>query len=183
MRYEPYMQIMDNTQIYAIGFSGLFGIVALFSYLQDVYPRVLQLRNLAAILPAARHILVFISRCLTYRTFICRRKFVNRWSRSRALLLLIFCGLNIAALFVRFPGIYEVGARAGTLSRINMVLLYTGPHLSFVAGILGISLDTFHYLHSSVGMVSFILAAWYFGHKRRLFGAHQGIVEREHIHK
>ena len=176
------MQIMDNTQIYAIGFGGLFGTVAL-SYLQDVYPRVLQLRNLAAILPAARHILVFISRCLTYRTFICRRKFVNRWSRSRALLLLIFCGLNIAALFVRFPGIYEVGARAGTLSRINMVLLYTGPHLSFVAGILGISLDTFHYLHSSVGMVSFILAAWYFGHKRRLFGAHQGIVEREHIHK
>ena len=60
MRYEPYMQIMDNTQIYAIGFGGLFGTVAL-SYLQDVYPRVLQLRNLAAVLPAARHILVFIS--------------------------------------------------------------------------------------------------------------------------
>lgn len=148
---------MDNTQIYAVGFGGLFATMMLFPYLRYVSPPALQL----PILQVARYISAFFSRHLTHRTLIRRRRFISRWSWAKALVMLIYFGINLSCLLVRFPGIDQLGLRAGTLSVINMTLLYTGPHLSFISDALGLSLDTYRRLHSSASLMSFVLAAFH----------------------
>ncbi len=53
--------------------------------------------------------------------------------------------------------------RAGTLSLINLIPLYSGLHLSFLADMLGLSVRTYTKLHGSIGVTSGALAAFHIG--------------------
>ncbi|KAB5511125.1 hypothetical protein GE09DRAFT_1274351, partial [Coniochaeta sp. 2T2.1] len=152
---------MDNTHIYAIGFGSLFIILHLIFHLRCVCPRALQPKSFPSALQATQTVSYCFSRHLTYRTLIRRRKFIGHWSWTKALLLLIYLGVNICCLLIPFPGTSQAGLRAGTLSLINMILMFAGPHLSFVADALGVSLGTYRYLHLSAGLVSFVLASFH----------------------
>ncbi|KAI6080158.1 ferric-chelate reductase [Hypoxylon rubiginosum] len=57
--------------------------------------------------------------------------------------------------------ISQAGLRAGTLSLINLIFLYAGPHLSFLADVLGVSLYTFRRLHASAGGAALALAIFH----------------------
>ncbi|PVH67378.1 hypothetical protein DL98DRAFT_643971, partial [Cadophora sp. DSE1049] len=50
--------------------------------------------------------------------------------------------------------IAKAGVRAGNLSLINMIPLFSGPHLGSLADLLGISLSTFRLMHRSAGIMS-----------------------------
>ena len=148
---------IDNTLVYAACLGGLLFLLVLFPLLRSVCPLALQL----PILYVTRYISPFFARHLTHRTLIRRRKFMSRWSWTKALVVLFYFGVNILCLFLRFPGADQVGLRAGTLSLINMMILYTSPHLSFISDALGMSLDTYRHVHSSAGLMSFVLAAFH----------------------
>lgn len=47
------------------------------------------------------------------------------------------------------------------LSLINMVPLFAGFHLSFLADLLGVSVSMYQHIHSSVGLMSFFLVLFH----------------------
>ena len=57
-------------------------------------------------------------------------------------------------LGVHVSSIATAGVQAGNLSLINLIPLFLGPHLSFLADILGVSLSTFRRIHRSAGLMS-----------------------------
>jgi len=52
---------------------------------------------------------------------------------------------------------YKGWPPAANLALINMMPLYLGPHLSFLADLFGISLKSFRIVHRSAGVMSFVL--------------------------
>ena len=55
--------------------------------------------------------------------------------------------------------IMEAGKRICILSLINLMPLYFGPHLDFLAELLGVSLHDFHTVHGSAAIMSVLLSA------------------------
>jgi hypothetical protein len=55
----------------------------------------------------------------------------------------------------------EAGVRAAHLSLVNMAPAFAGPHLTFLADMLGVSLGTFRHIHRSAGVVSVLLLAFH----------------------
>ena len=53
----------------------------------------------------------------------------------------------------------EAGNRTGILSLINLMPLFLGPHLDFLAGLMGVSLHNLHNIHGSAAVVSLLLGA------------------------
>lgn len=53
--------------------------------------------------------------------------------------------------------ISNAGLRVGNLLLINMIPLFLGSHLSFLAGLFGISLDTYQLVHHLVGLMLVVL--------------------------
>jgi predicted ferric reductase len=76
------------------------------------------------------------------------------WTFADLLLQAIYIASNSFCIRFRCSDIAEAGVRAGNLSLINMIPLFLGPHLGFLADILGISLSTFRLMHRSAGMMS-----------------------------
>jgi hypothetical protein len=156
---------MDITLAYAIGFGAMFGMMILirpiYRLTQIVCPIVLEVRNLRATIAIARYLSRLVSGHFTFPTVLRRGKYIDRWSRTDVLLLLAYFGANVSCILVRFPGISEAGLRAGMLSLINMILLFAGPHLSFLADVLGVSIRTCRRLHIFAGLVSIVLAMFH----------------------
>ncbi|PIG82697.1 hypothetical protein AARAC_010893 [Aspergillus arachidicola] len=67
----------------------------------------------------------------------------------------------MTCVLVYFPGMTQAGFRAGRLSIINTILLFAGPHLSFVADMLGVSIRTCRRLHVLAGLVAIPLAVFH----------------------
>ena len=57
--------------------------------------------------------------------------------------------------------ISESGLQAGSLSLINMVPVFAGPHLGFLADLLGLSMSTYRHLHRSAGIMSCALTVFH----------------------
>ena len=135
---------MEITMAYAVALGGVLLILALINllpglpYLTISTPRFLQ-RAL---------------RYLTYPYLVRRHRFWGPWTCADIIIQIVYIGCN--AFCIRFPAsdITEAGVRAGYLSLINMIPLFLGPHLGFLADILGVSLSTFRLMHRSAGMMS-----------------------------
>ena len=75
------------------------------------------------------------------------------------LLRVLHITVNIFCTGFKIGSIAEAADRTGTLSLINMIPLFLGPHLSFLASTVGLSLKIFQAVHSSSAVVSVLLGA------------------------
>lgn len=87
-----------------------------------------------------------------------RRGFLRLWSLNDIVVLLAFWGANFSSLFVFYSSMSDTGKRAGRLSVINLIILYAGPHLSFLADLVGLTIPTYRRLHASVATTSLCMA-------------------------
>ncbi len=99
-------------------------------------------------------IALFTSKHITYPYFLHRHRLLGPWTRSDVLIQLIYITTNNLCLGFRVPILSKAGLRAGNLSLANMVPLFAGPHLSFLADVLGFRLDSYRYVHRSAGTVA-----------------------------
>jgi hypothetical protein len=53
------------------------------------------------------------------------------------------------------------GVRAGNLLLINLITLFLGLHLSFLADTLSVSLNTFRHIYRSTGLIALSLVLFY----------------------
>jgi hypothetical protein len=152
---------MNINQGYATAAGGIVIIFVLANFL----PRITRL---------AKHISLLISKHLTYLYLLHRHRFLGPWSRADVLVQLIYIAANIICLIFKVSTmpksdlptfqvstISESGLQAGTLSLINMIPVFAGPHLGFLADLLGLSMSTYRHLHRSAGIMSCGLALFH----------------------
>jgi hypothetical protein len=142
---------MEITLGYAIAAGGILLILALINLL----PHFVQVVTFTW--PSFRR----VSRYLIYRYLIHRHQLLGPWTLADVLIQLLYIGINSLCLGFRFPSIATAGIRAGNLSLINLVPLFLGPHLSFLADIIGVSFSTFRNIHRSAGLMSLGLVVFH----------------------
>lgn len=139
---------MEITQIYALAAGGSFlALLIIKGYI--FFAQIVQL------------VLVFLSKYFTYSFVLRRHRVLGPWSRADILLQFLYIILNIFCITFRITSLKEAQDRAGTLFIINMMPLFFGLHLSFLADLLGLSLSNYRRVHRSVGIMSFALVMFY----------------------
>ncbi len=135
---------MDITQAYATAAGGIIVLFILVNSLSHI-ARLIKLVH------------SFTSVHLIHPYLLGRHRFLGPWTRAGVLAQLIHMTANLFSLSYGVSTISQAGLRAGTLSLINMIRLFAGPHLGFLADLLGVSVITYRRLHRSTGLVSFAL--------------------------
>ena len=92
-----------------------------------------------------------------------RHRLLGPWSRATLLFQAIYLSITVLCLSYNVSDLSEAGSRAGTLSLINMIPLYSGLHLSFLVDMYGISVQTYTKLHGSIGVMAGALASFHTG--------------------
>ena len=139
---------MDISQVYAIAIGGNFCLLLI-------------LNSLPYIVRLVRYLSPLISKHLIYRYLLHRHRVIGPWSRASVIVQLIYITGNVFCFSFRASTISEAGRRAGTLSLINLIPVFAGPHLSFLADLLGLALSTFQQIHRSAGLMSVFLALFH----------------------
>jgi hypothetical protein len=139
---------MEITQLYAIAAGGilLFLILVNFRPYIEAFLRAVSLQA---------------SKYLTYPQIIHRHQYFGPWSRADVIFRLFYITVNTFCVGFRVPDVSTAGLRAANLSLINMVPNFAGPHLSFVADILGVPLSTYQQIHRSSGIMSVSLVLFH----------------------
>lgn len=133
---------MDVTQYFAIAAGGLYGVVVIISFIAHLVHL------------CRTHLSATFLRHVIYPFFLNRHRFVGPWTRTSVLLHIFYWATMGFCCSFRTTGLTDASARAGTLSLINMIPLFSSFHLSFVADMFGISLRAYRQLHGSVGYVA-----------------------------
>jgi hypothetical protein len=139
---------MDITKIYAIIIGGSFGLLLLIN-------------GLPLITRIVRYLSPLVSKHLIYRYILHRHQLLGPWSRAGVLVQLIYIAGNICCFKFWDTTISQAGLRAGTLAIINLIPLFTGPHLSTLADLLGVTLSTFRQIHRSAGVTAVMLTIFH----------------------
>ena len=103
-----------------------------------------------------------------YRHILHRHRLLGPWSRAGVLLKLIYVAGNATCISLEvsqsrpeIPTLSQAGFRAGTLLIVNLIPLFAGPHLGFLADLLGVNLSTIRQIHRSAGVMAVLLAAFH----------------------
>ena len=137
---------MEIPQLYAIAAGGIFAIIITLRFVLYV-GRVI-----------TAYASVFLLQHVQYPYFLNRHQFLGPWTRYSVALQVIYWIATFFCAFFRASNLADAGMRAGTLSLINMIPLYSGLHLSFIADLLGLSVRTYASLHGSLGVMVGALA-------------------------
>ena len=139
---------MEITQVYAIALGGVafaFVLVTLFSSLTGL----------------GRYLCLQSSKYLIYPYVLNRHRLLGPWSGGDVLIQVIYLTANIFCLSFGAADVSQAGLRASTLSLINLIPLFSGPHLGFLADLLGISWNAYRCVHRSSGFVAFAHAVFH----------------------
>ncbi len=135
---------MDVIQIYATAAGGFFFVFIIVNLLSHT----VRFREKISLL-TFKH--------LTYSYFLNRHRLLGPWSRTDVLVQLIYITINVFCLSFRVSTISKAGLQAGNLSLVNMIPLFAGTHLSFLADLLGFPLNSYRRVHRSAGLMVFAL--------------------------
>lgn len=139
------------SQLYAITAGGILALVILTRLVLRV------IRGLKD------HVLVLFLQNVLYPFCIKRHRLLGPWSRASLLFQALYLSITILCLIYKVSDLSDAGTRAGTLSLINLVPLYSGLHLSFLADMYGVSVRTYTKLHGSIGVMAGALASFHTG--------------------
>ena len=135
---------METVYIYAICVSGVFAAFFLLAF----HPYFLQF---------VKYVVLLLSKVLTYPQILRRHSSLGPWTPAGLIVHTAYITANVYCLEFWKLTATNVGLRAANLALINLMPLFLGIHLSFLADLFGVSLKTFRMVHRSGGMMSFAL--------------------------
>ena len=139
---------MEPTEAYSFGL-GALSLVFMFINFRPYFTRILEIGH------------VWTSEWLIFPQLLDRHPLVGPWSALDVAVQVVYTGANLFCIWFQATSAGVRGLRAAKLSLINMVPLLAGPHLSFLADLLGIPLRTFRNFHGSAGCMSFVLLCFH----------------------
>ena len=104
---------------------------------------------------------VFFSGYLVLPDLIRRHRILGPWSRAGVLLHLSYIAVNIALVFLHTESLVDSGRRASELALINNIFPLSAAHLSFLAGLLGISWRSCRKIHRATGWMTVALLSFH----------------------
>jgi hypothetical protein len=140
--------VVDTTQIYAIVLGGVFSACILISLRSRFKQSYDGLRRMAR-------------QYLIYPYLVQRHRFLGPWSRAAILCQLCIVAVNAFCVGFKASSIQDASRRAARLALLNLVPAYSSAHLSFLADICGISLQTVKDFHRCIGVVVLPLLAFH----------------------
>ena len=146
--FHANLPVMDITQLYATASGSIFFCLILFRirrYIRSFLE--------AVTLQASQH--------LVHPQLICRHRFLGPWSRADVLAHLFYIGVNMFCIGFYVKSAHLASLRAASLSLVNLIPTFAGPHLSFLADTLGLSLATFRRVHRSFGVMSCFMLSFH----------------------
>ncbi|KNB18242.1 hypothetical protein FOXG_15957 [Fusarium oxysporum f. sp. lycopersici 4287] len=148
------VSILTITDWYAIGLTGFLVLLALRRairiILRCICPPVL--RRLG------RRISQWAVRCLAYRGPFRRGSSVDIITWAHILIFLSYLTSNLSCIIIGAGDVVEACSRAGKLAFINLIILYIGPCLDFIASVLRFRLRVQRRIHAGAGYVVAILS-------------------------
>lgn len=137
------MWITDPSTLYAIIIGGLLLLFFLWTNTSRAF-------NFVRTSPAAptQWAAMIILKYLIYPPIV-RRK-----SRAWLLLQLIYWPGNIVSMFIQTHSLTDIRIRSGYMAIINLFPLLMSDRLNFLADTLGLSIQTFTTIHSTLGIMS-----------------------------
>lgn len=97
-------------------------------------------------------------RYLVYPLCVNRHLLLGPWSRAMVLIQALYIVAVLFCSCFQISSPSDAAKRTGHLSLINLVPLYFGFQLSFVADLLGVSVRLWHRLHGTLGVIAVLLA-------------------------
>lgn len=85
----------------------------------------------------------FVLKHLVYSVVLRRRRFLGPWTRWYLVLQVFYWGVTLSCVCIGVRTLAQAGARAGTLSVIQLVPLFFGGHLDFAADLIGMPLRAY----------------------------------------
>jgi hypothetical protein len=141
---------MEITVIYAVVLSGIclgFLVVAQLSVRRNII----------------RTAYMFILKSVAYTFILHRHRWIGPWTVGAFMLQVSYIIANFVCIVFRVSSFADAGIRAGRLSMVNMIPLFLGPHLGFLADLLGMPVRAFHKVHCSCGAMSTGLMVFHAG--------------------
>ena len=138
------MILMDNAKAYAIGIGSGFVLLILINFSPHVR---LFMKKTS----------IWTNKYFAYPELVRRHRYIGPWSPADVVLQMCYVAINVFCLSFKTTSVQMAGLRAGTLSLVNMIPLFAGFHISFIADILGIRLALYRLIHRSAGTMSIIL--------------------------
>lgn len=117
-------------------------------------------RALCYLAPLRRKIWVYSSKYLAHTYFLNRHRLLGPWTYGYVLLHILYWSLNVFCLFFRVSN-SDIGRQAADLALVNMGFLFSTPHLSFLADILGVKLSISQAMHGSTAWMFLLLSAFH----------------------
>ncbi|EHY57102.1 hypothetical protein HRR83_002602 [Exophiala dermatitidis] len=137
---------MDITLAYAIGLGGLLFLLILMNFRQWL-------------LFGWKKVVPFSLKYFVYPQI--RHRLTGAWHPAGVIAGLLYSGVNVFCVCFKVRSVWVAGLRAANLSLINLIPLMAGPHLSFPADLLGVTLRTYRRFHRSLGLMSSVLLGFH----------------------
>lgn len=137
---------MEFMILYAIAAGGIFFLLVL-------------VRIAPSFKPLAEALSRLVAKHLAYSHLLGRHRLIGPWTRLAALLFLAYGVINTFFVTFRASSTNEIGRRAGTLSLLNMALLYPFTQLGLFAHVIGLSLSTCRRVHGAAAWMTSALLA------------------------
>jgi hypothetical protein len=153
---------MDIVQIYIITTGSVFAALIILNLL----------RHATRVVDGAS---LFVRKYLTYPFLLRRHHYAGPWSPAEILLQLSYITIIAFCLGFQTTSLSAIGRRSGYLALVNLIPQFAGPHLSFLADLLGLPLSIYGVLHLTVGVMSYALLLLHVGTvmvKRQAFPLH-----------
>ncbi|KAH9206361.1 cell surface metalloreductase [Leptodontidium sp. 2 PMI_412] len=135
---------MDTVEIYAICIGSIFAIFFVLTFRPYIWQ-------------FAEYVVLFLCKALTYPRILDRHSLLGPWMPAGLIVQTAYISANVCCLEFWKLTATKVGLRAANLALVNMMPLFLGTHLSFLADRFGVSLKTFRMVHRSTGVMSFAL--------------------------
>ena len=145
------MIIMDITLGYAIVAGGVLFIPLII----HVLPRLSYLISLAP------RRLRWTLKYLTYLYLVRWHRFLGLWTLTDVMVQLVYISCNSFCLGFWASSLEMASVRASNLSLINLITLFLGLHLSFLANTFSVSLNTFRHIYRFAGLIALGLVLFY----------------------
>jgi hypothetical protein len=132
---------MEITQIY----SALIGIICILLLLLNFRCYISLLWGIVSRLTTQHLILPRL---------ILRYRYIGPWSRADVLFRLVYAATNVFCIGFQVPDLHAASLRAANLTLINLIPLFAGLHLGFLADFLGIPVRMYGQVHQSAASIA-----------------------------
>ncbi|KIM93737.1 hypothetical protein OIDMADRAFT_61376 [Oidiodendron maius Zn] len=119
--------------------------------------------------PLVTHVPLFVLKHVTCPYLLHRHRILGPWTRAGVLIQLAYLAVNLFYILIvevpwdslRAATFSDAGRQASALAELNMIHLFAGPYLAFLADRFGFSLKTIRSIHRSAGWMTSALVLLY----------------------